>query len=175
MPSGVPMRTTAAFSPEAIRQSIRGRAAIPADMLERALRKTAEKLDAKEVKFFAHQGMVGDKREVEAHQIQLKAAELILQMSDLLSRGQTKPSSNRVSLEIDPKTGVTRIIIGDVEEEPPMIIAPQPMIIEHVASAPATEEQEVANDVEPEMEEIHIKRGVLSPEVREALFGKGAI
>jgi hypothetical protein len=176
MPTGTPTRVTAAFSPEAIRQAIRGRAQIPADMLQEALAVAKRKLTATEIKYFSHQGLVNDKREVEAHQIQLKAAELILQMSDLLARGQAKPSEPKVVLTIDPRTGVTRIIIGDdaPEEQPEIIDVIATVETEEPREAMPLEEQEVQNEVVEDdgFEHIKAKRGELDPAVRLALFGE---
>jgi hypothetical protein len=141
-------------------------------MLQEALAVAKRKLTATEIKYFSHQGLVADKREVEAHQIQLKAAELILQMSDLLARGQAKPSEPKVVLTIDPRSGVTRIIIGDeVAEE-------QPEIIDVIATVETErevmplEEQEVHSGEDDGFEHIKAKRGELDPAVRLALFGE---
>lgn len=172
----MPMPTHPNFSPDAIRSQIRGRAQIPADMLQEALAVAKRKLTATETKYFSHQGLVADKREVEAHQIQLKAAELILQMSDLLARGQAKPEPPKVVLTIDPRTGVTRIIIGDdaPEELPEVIDAPQIIDTTAIVGEVPSEEPEVQNEEleDDGFEHIKAKRGELDPAVRLALFGE---
>lgn len=46
--------------------------------IEKVLQKVVDKLEAKETKFFASEGIVLDEREVEAHGTQLEAASLLL-------------------------------------------------------------------------------------------------
>jgi hypothetical protein len=184
VPSGVPAPTTAAFSPEGIRAAIRGRALVPQGMLDKALKKIDEKLDAKETKHFTFNGLVTETREVEAHGIQIAAAKLVAEMADVLSKGQMKPAPPVVKLVIDAKTGVMTIQIGDDvdEEQPPRRVAsgiseadPQLMLNGISDVHPEYKEAEVlevANETEEdEAQHIHVKRGVLPPEVREALFG----
>jgi len=159
------MPTTLAFSPEAIRSAIRGRVAVPAAMLQRALAKTSEKLDAKETKFFSHQGLVIDKKDVEAHNIQLRAAELILQMSDLLNRQVVKPKAPKITLTVDPKTGTMRLVIADDIEDD------IPEVLDVVREPLAVVESEEVTDEELELEYVKVPRGTLPAEVRQALFG----
>lgn len=48
-----------------------------ARLVEKAITRLGEELDAEETKFFAHEGRVGDERNVIAHDIRLRALDLI--------------------------------------------------------------------------------------------------
>lgn len=174
MATGVPLRNTSAFNPDAIRREIRSAAAVPAGMLRKALRKHYEKLDAKETKFFTYQGQVIDKVDVEAHDIQLRAAELIERMAELYVNEARSAPRQSVALEIDPNTGVVRIVVGD----PP----PPPVIVEaELAAAPqkvldASNEDASCDPDAPQQQDnevIHVRkpRGVLDPDLKKILFG----
>ena len=52
--------------------------------------KLLQKLEAKETKFFAHEGRVIETREVEAHTIQIKALELAMKAKGMLSDKSTR-------------------------------------------------------------------------------------
>src|SRR5216117_347053 len=113
MPPDLPIPSQAAWTPDAIRAAIRGRPLTPKDITQRSLTKLAEKLEAKETKFFSHQGMVVEKREVEAHSIQMEAVKLVMTAAGLLNTTPMKPRQPRVTLTVDNKMGVMEIVIGD--------------------------------------------------------------
>jgi len=142
-------------------------------MLERSLAKVSGLLEAKETKFFSFQGGVTDSREVDAHSIQIKAAELILQMSDLLARQQVKPQEKKIIVHVDPKSGAMYLVIGDESEDEVPAIAP--VAVSAIIDVTPQEEPIVQNDVveetNEEWERIKVNRGKLDPNVRKALFG----
>jgi len=73
----------------------------------------AQKLRAKETKFFSFKGRVLDQVEVENHAIQLQAADQIFSLAGLYAREREDQNSTPgVALEVDPTTGVVRIIVG---------------------------------------------------------------
>jgi hypothetical protein len=164
---GHPAPTHPGFSPETLRAAIRGRAAVPSDMLQAALQKAKDQLNAKERKFFAHQGMIMDQRDVDAHAIQQGAARLIIEMSELLIKAPPKQPEGKITVTIDPKTGVMRLVIGDDDALDEAIATEQPQIIEGEAE---TLEEEV-EDHEGELEFVKLARnaGKLDPAVRQAL------
>lgn len=176
MPKGQPSPTHPNFSPDSIRAAIRGRAAVPAQMLENALMTIHKNMSAKEVKFFSHQGMVVEQREVEALAIQNRAAELVFQMSELLAKQETKNRPIKTTLTVDPKTGVMTLVIGDdSDDEVPETVevietTARPVYQQSALAEPAVEEE--ITDEELELTYIKVPRGELPPEVREALFGK---
>lgn len=147
-------------------------------MLENALLKINQQLNAKETKHFAFQGSVMDTREVEAHSIQQGAARLIVEMAEILIKGQPKPPARKTRIVIDPKTGVMSIIIdeeyaeGEAGDQPAVIDVtpvPQPQPVPQIQQIPETEEEEVSDaDFE---QIIKVPRGELSPTLRQALFG----
>lgn len=180
MPKGYPNPTTQAFSPEAVRAAIRGRVAIPENMLQDALVKLKDHINAKEIKYFSNQGIVTDKREVDALAIQMRAIELIAQMSEIVSRSEPKPREARITLKIDPATGAMILIIGEDDEDQPQALPlshpkDAPQVIDVEASGSATRDAEGGSDEvtdeEFEMNYIKVPRGTLSPELRQALFG----
>lgn len=168
----VPSRRSSAFSVEQIRAAVRGQAMVPAGMLQAALAKTYDKLSAKETKFFAHQGEVVNTREVEADGIQLAAARLILEMGELLTKNVAiKPAAPPTTLEIDPKTGVIKLHIGEVQtHEVEAVAAPSAVAWSAPQTPPAT-----TIDMEPPQEaddtEWHkVPRGKLPQHILDALF-----
>jgi len=176
MPTGHPVRRTAAFSVEQIRAAVRGQAMVPANMLADALKKTHEKLNAKETKFFAHQGEVVNTREVEADSIQLAAARLILEMGELLTKNTlVKPAPPTTTREIDPKTGVIKLHIGEVPQaDEPEIIDITPAVADPVPTyIDAAVGEVVSSDAEGDPTEyIKMPKGKMPKEVYDALFGE---
>lgn len=57
--------------------------------IEVVLKKVAGKMEAKETKFFAHQGIVLDTREVDAHGVQLEAAQTLGRWCGLDGKAQS--------------------------------------------------------------------------------------
>lgn len=178
MPTGIARPTSAAFSPQSIRDQIRGRVRVPAELLQEALDNLKSKLTAKETKFFSHQGSIVDKQQVEALGIQMQAIELIAKMSELVTTQAVKPPEPKITVLVDSKTGVMRIVIGseDIEEDmQPKVLETesagmmQPLSIETTATHIDKEGADVTDE---EFESvIKVPRGRLTPELRSALFG----
>ncbi len=86
---------------------------VPREMVNEALVTTYRKLQAHETKFFSFKGRVTEERRVEDHATQLAAADQIFSLAGLYSREREQgPSTPGVALEVDPVTGVVRIIVG---------------------------------------------------------------
>jgi len=96
-----------------IRREMLERLVVPADLVTEAFRVTRAKLTAKEIKFFAHKGEIVDQREVEDHDSQLRAADQIYNIAGLYTRErESVQPNNTVAIEVDPSTGVMRLVIG---------------------------------------------------------------
>ena len=102
-----------ALSVEKVRHEMLRGILIPRDMVNDALRTTYAKLQAKETKFFSYKGLVTQKKEVDDHGTQLAAADQIFSLAGLYARErEDRPSTPGVALEIDPVSGVIRLIVG---------------------------------------------------------------
>lgn len=102
-----------ALSVEKVRHEMLRGILIPREMVNEALATTYAKLKAQETKFFTFKGRVTEKREVDAHGIQLEAADKIFSLAGLYARErEATPTAPGVALEVDPTTGVVRIIVG---------------------------------------------------------------
>ncbi len=102
-----------ALSVERVRHEMLRGILVPRELVNEALQTTAAKLKAKETKFFSFKGKVIDKVEVEDHGTQLQAADQIFSLAGLYAREREDRSSTPgVALEVDPRTGVVRIIVG---------------------------------------------------------------
>jgi hypothetical protein len=83
------------------------------DDLKRAVKRNRKLLDAKKVKHFASEGRVVSQRTYEDHEAQLRAVELIYDLAGVKApRAQATPQSVGVAVEIDPSTGVVRVVAG---------------------------------------------------------------
>ena len=101
-----------ALSVEKVRHEMLRGILVPRDLVNRALSKTAAKLDAKETKFFSHKGEVVETHEVEDHGIQLQAADQIFSLSGLYARERAPQAQiPSVALEVSPD-GVIRLVVG---------------------------------------------------------------
>lgn len=102
-----------ALSVERVRHEMLRGILIPRELVNEALQTTARKLKAKETKFFSHKGRIQETVEVDDHGTQLAAADQIFSLAGLYSRErQERASTPGVALEIDPSTGVVRIVVG---------------------------------------------------------------
>src|SRR2546430_64436 len=111
--NGAPRLATAAFNIERMRSEMLERVAVPAEIVQEAISKLRDKLEAKSTKFFAHRGAVVSQREVVDHEAQLSAVDKILSMAGLYARERdAKPSMPVTAIEVDPGTGVVRIVVG---------------------------------------------------------------
>jgi hypothetical protein len=104
---------TRIFTEEQVRRELLRDIRIPADLTNRALQKIADKLDATKVEHHTYKGRVVTTTEVEDHSAQLSAADKVLSMAGLYKKdaASTNPESF-TALEIDPTTGVVRIVHG---------------------------------------------------------------
>ena len=104
-------RHTLAFNAERLRQEFWSKVAVPPEMLNRALHKLNEKLDAKETKFFTNSGIVTQEKEVEAHDIQLQAAQAIAKIADAFPRERATPVA-APKFELRIENGVFSLVMG---------------------------------------------------------------
>ena len=162
--------TTAAFSVERFRGEMLTRLAVPDDLLQAAINKIHAQLDAKETKFFVYRGEVIEKVEVVDHATQAGAADKILSMAGLYARERDgKPPTPSVAIEVDPITGIVRMVIGS-GDTPPLAVRG---VIDH----PATNGGASLHFVEPtevadEPEVVKVKQGALPASVHAILFGE---
>lgn len=81
--------------------------------LQRTVRRHRKLLNAKTTKFFAHDGVVIDAREVNDNDAQARAVELFYDVFGVKApRAQAAASSLGVAIEIDPASGVIRVVAG---------------------------------------------------------------
>jgi hypothetical protein len=115
MPRGIPSPTSLAFSAQALREKLLEGVELPADFVNKALRVLDEQMVATQTKFFAHKGIVKDAKVVEDNASRIAAASAVIGMTPLRQREALPESSTpTIALEVDPVTGVTRIVVGDI-------------------------------------------------------------
>ena len=176
---------TTAFSVERVRAAMLERIAIPTDILNKAIRKVHDKLEAKETKFFTFQGQVIQQAEVEDNAAQLAAADKILSVAGLYARErETKPPTPTIAIEVDPVTGVVRMVIGgdayavgsenpgftNGTDVPPLAQVPEQLSL---LNSPHIEMTEALCEVPSEPVQVVKVRGNLKSELQEILFGNG--
>ena len=106
-------RDSVAFNVERMRALLLEDARPPRELLQKAFNKLEQKLEAKVTKFFPFQGTVVTKLDTEDHATQLSAADKILNMAGVYARERdAKPPAPAVAIEVDPATGVVRMVIG---------------------------------------------------------------
>ena len=177
MPSHIFNPTTVAFNVDRVRAAMLEGVRLPEGFLQKAIDTAFAKLDAKRTQFFSKDGMVVDERTVEDNQTQLAAADRILTMAGVYARDrEAQPSAPAVALEMDPRTGVVRLVVGIVDSLPSIplqnddaSVVPQAL----KALAPLQEEACLPEALMEQPEVIHVNRGNLSPVVFKALFGDG--
>lgn len=102
-----------ALSVERVRHEMLRGILVPREMVNAALQTTYAKLQAKETKFFSYKGHVTQKAEVDDHGTQLAAADQIFSLAGLYARErEERAGTPGVALEIDPVSGVIRLIVG---------------------------------------------------------------
>jgi hypothetical protein len=93
---------------------------VPADLV-RTVRRHRKLLNAKTTRFFAHDGVVTDAREVNDNDAQARAVELFYDVFGVKApRAQAAASSLGVAIEIDPASGVIRVVAGSKTTQQPM-------------------------------------------------------
>jgi hypothetical protein len=138
-----------ALSVEKIRHEMLRGILVPREMVNAALLKTFTQLEAKETKFFSFKGHVTETAEVDDNATQAAAADKIFSLAGLYARErEDRVSTPGVAMEIDPVTGVVRIIVGapalslsepTMQELPPVECSPseQPVVVVHHDIAPS--------------------------------------
>ena len=102
-----------AGSPELARQAMLRGLLVPPDLANKAFRQLNRALTAKTTKFFAHEGQVVSSRQVENHDAQLRATDQVFSIAGLYAPKTEPQGALGVALEIDPQTGVIRIIASN--------------------------------------------------------------
>jgi len=147
LPDNLPM----ALSVEKVRHEMLRGILVPRELVNEALKTTASKLHARETKFFSFRGRVTDKRDVDDHAVQLQAADQIFSLAGLYSRErESLRSTPGVALEVDPSTGVIRIVVGVVETQGALPVGPSPAeeCVEALALSRVAIEDELFSDDE---------------------------
>lgn len=92
---------------------------ISASDLRQAARTHRRLLTAKTTKFFAHEGVVIDKRTVDDNDAQARAVELMYDVAGVKAPRQAAGSTAgfAVAIEIDPVTGVRRIVVANRQQQ----------------------------------------------------------
>jgi len=104
---------------------------IPRELVNEALKTTAAALHGQETKFFAYRGRVMQQVDVPNYGVQLTAADQIYSLAGLYSREREAfVGMPTVALEVDPHTGVVRLIVNSQVElssqaEHPNTLAPE--------------------------------------------------
>jgi hypothetical protein len=154
--------------------------AVPPDLLQAAIVKLRAKLDAKQTKFFTFQGEVIERVDVEDHASQLSAIDKIMAMAGVYVRErESVAAAPAVAVEVDPMTGVIRLVIGAGVRAVPHIEGDRN--VAHNTGVPAQQAQPLAlaagadGDASPEAEPevVKVRRGGLPTDVYKALFGNG--
>jgi len=103
-----------ALSVDKIRHEMLRGILVPREMVNKALLRTYEQLDAKETKFFSNRGRVTETREVRDNAVIAAAADKIFSLAGLYAREREERNGTPgVALEIDPVSGVIRLIVGN--------------------------------------------------------------
>jgi len=106
-------RETLAFSVDRVRERLWTNVAVPPDLLQKTFRELDAQLTAKTTKHFAFQGQVVDERTVADNGARLGAIDKVLSIAGAYVRERDqRPPSTAVALEIDPVTGIYRIVVG---------------------------------------------------------------
>ena len=165
---------TAAFNVERMRADMLQRVRPPDHLVQEAIDKLHEKLEAKTTKFFTFQGEVQQQVDVEDHDTQLSAADKILSMAGLYAteRG-VKPTPPTTAVEVDPVTGIVRIVIGAEMPPAPVPVAAPPLASPApLALAKPIDDASDSTPAEQEYEVIKVRKGGMPARVFDALFGK---
>ena len=110
-----------AYDVEGIRAAIaQGRAdllaasgANPIEDVSSALIQVRKLVTAKKVKHFAHESRITAQRTYEDHEAQLRAIDTLLDVYGVKApRAQAQAQAMGVAIEIDPATGIVRVIAG---------------------------------------------------------------
>jgi len=102
-----------ALSVEGIRTEMLRGIRVPRKMVNAAIQKTYDQLEAQETKFFTYKGDVVSQKDVPAHEVQAQASDRILSMAGLYARErEATASAPMVAVEVDPVSGVIRLVVG---------------------------------------------------------------
>ena len=133
---------TLAFSPELARQAMLAGVVPPAGLVTKAFRNLDSALGATVMKFFAHEGCVLDERELQDHDAQARARDQVFSIAGLYAPRSATPAAFAVAVEIDPVSGVIRVVAGhghlaDSASQPREITTENPahMIADHATEA----------------------------------------
>lgn len=169
---------TSAFNVERMRERMYRNVAVPDDFLQKAVDTTYKKLTAKKTQFFSHMGEVKSVIELEDHVTQLAAADQVYKLSSLYARERdAAPGQPTIALEMNPQTGVVRLVIGalpevsrpgDVIEIPVLPPVVECLPTTHVDMSPSGTTPQQEEDQPPQV--VKVRPGNLPPDVFKALF-----
>lgn len=143
-----------ALSVEKVRHEMLRGILVPREMVNKALLRTYEQLDAKETKLFSFKGHVTQSVDIDDNTTRGLAADKIFSLAGLYARErEDRPTTPGVALEIDPISGVIRLIVGSpiqqaIDSDPVEI---KSLERENALSEPSPAEHPVVSypDVEP--------------------------
>jgi len=96
-----------------MRQELLRGVRVPHELVNDAFRTLARQINAKTTKYFADKGIVTDERELDDNDAQLRASDQIIAIAGLYApRSNAQSPSQGFALEIDPTTGVIRLVVG---------------------------------------------------------------
>ena len=114
----------------------------PEGLVTKAFRNLDRALGATVMKFFAHEGCVLDERELQDHDAQARARDQVFSIAGLYAPRSAAPTALAVAVEIDPVSGVIRVVAGhgqiaDSAPQPREITTENPahMIADHATEA----------------------------------------
>ena len=84
----------------------------PEGLVTKAFRNLDRALGATVMKFFAHEGCVLDERELQDHDAQARARDQVFSIAGLYAPRSAAPTALAVAVEIDPVSGVIRVVAG---------------------------------------------------------------
>lgn len=109
-----------ALSVDGIRTEMLRGIRVPRKMVNAAIQKTYEQLEAQETKFFTYKGDVVSQKDVSAHDIQAAATDRIFSLAGLYAKEREATSHTpTVAVEVDPVSGVIRLVVGSQGALPP--------------------------------------------------------
>ena len=94
---------------------------VPPDLANSAFQTLQRQINAKTKKYFADKGVVTDEREDDDNDAQLRATDQVFAIAGLYApKAQAQAPALGFALEIDPSTGVVRLVAGKQPESVPI-------------------------------------------------------
>ena len=175
--------TSFAFNPERARTELWRGVALPEQLLQKALNRLNEQLDAKKTLHFTHQGQVVEQVDVEDNQTRAGAIDKVLSISGAYVKKEDtgKNQTPHVTLVVDQETGVIRLEVGGSANAEPTAMNNGDIGISSYSGAgeelstqlalPLSKVLPADDNEEPAPEIIKVRKGGLPRAVYETMFG----